>query len=24
MTRLLGIPAAPNDGNPETLVPALK
>ncbi|MBT2766403.1 alkaline phosphatase family protein [Stenotrophomonas sp. ISL-67] len=24
MTRLLGIPMAPNDGNPETLVPALK
>ena len=24
MTRLLDIPAAPNDGNPETLVPALK
>lgn len=24
MTRLLGIPAAPNDGNPETLIPALK
>ncbi|MFG3447435.1 ectonucleotide pyrophosphatase/phosphodiesterase [Stenotrophomonas sp. NPDC047960] len=24
MARLLGIPAAPNDGNPETLVPALK
>jgi predicted AlkP superfamily pyrophosphatase or phosphodiesterase len=24
MTRLLGIPAAPNDGNPETLLPALR
>ncbi|WP_421568961.1 ectonucleotide pyrophosphatase/phosphodiesterase [Stenotrophomonas sp. PD6] len=24
MTRLLGVPAAPNDGNPETLLPALR
>ncbi|WP_312319697.1 ectonucleotide pyrophosphatase/phosphodiesterase [Stenotrophomonas sp.] len=24
LTRLLGIPAAPNDGNPQTLLPALK
>jgi len=24
MTRLLGIPAAPNDGNPQTLLPALR
>ncbi|KOR43630.1 hypothetical protein ADT25_12345 [Xanthomonas oryzae] len=24
MTRLLGIPAAPNDGNPATLLPALR
>jgi predicted AlkP superfamily pyrophosphatase or phosphodiesterase len=24
LTRLLGVPAAPNDGNPETLLPALR